>query len=190
MGRRSESRQSDRRQDVCPHTAHRRTRRNGGMSWLSKAFGLGLMGLAWGCQLLGQDPARCDQSVSTVRQAISLKDFESARAWRDYTWKVCDERAVVATLDKEITDGEAALVAEAKAAAAKVQKQAQAQINRSQALWRKFDAEESAARTKEALDLTRKSAKRLEAGLPPTYSEKVRAYNEAEYQKRLAALSR
>lgn len=143
-----------------------------------------------GCQLLGKDQGRCDQSVSTVRQAISLKDFQSARSWRDYTWKVCDERGIVATLDKEITDGEAALAAEVKANAEKAQKQAQTHINRAQALWRKFDAAEAPARTREALDATRKSAKRLEGGLTPAYSAKVRAYNDGEYQKRLATLSR
>jgi hypothetical protein len=139
---------------------------------------------------LGKDQARCDQSASTVRQAISLKDFQSARSWRDYTWKVCDERAIVATLDKEITDGEAALEAELKANAEKAQKQAQVHINRAQAIWRKFDEAEAPARNREALDAARKSAKRLEEGLTPAYSTKVRAYNDGEYQKRLATLSR
>ncbi len=143
-----------------------------------------------GCQLLGKDQGRCDQSASTVRQAISLKDFQSARSWRDYTWKVCDERGIVATLDKEITDGEAALEAELKANAEKAKKQAQTQINRAQAVWRKFDEAEAAARNREALDAARKSAKRLEDGLTPAYSAKVRAYNDGEYQKRLATLSR
>jgi len=146
--------------------------------------------LAHGCQLLGKDQGRCDQSASTVRQAISLKDFDAARSWRDYTWKVCDERGIVATLDKEITDGEAALAAEAKATADKAQKQAQASINQAQALWRKFDAAEPQARNREALDATRKSAKRLEDSLTPAYSAKVRVYNDGEYQKRLATLSR
>jgi hypothetical protein len=146
--------------------------------------------LSHGCQLLGKDQARCDQSASTVRQAISLKDFQAARAWRDYTWKVCDERGIVATLDKEITDAEAALAAEVKANAEKAQKQAQENINRAQAVWRKFDEAEPKARSREALDAARKSAKRLESGLTPAYSEKVRAYNDAEYQKRLATLSR
>lgn len=146
--------------------------------------------LAHGCQLLGKDQGRCDQSASTVRQALSLKDFEAARSWRDYTWKVCDERGIVATLDKEITDAEAAVAAEVKAAAEKAKKQAQASINQAQAMWRKFDASEPKARNREALDATRKSAKRLEDGLTPAYSAKVRAYNDGEYQKRLATLSR
>lgn len=146
--------------------------------------------LAHGCQLLGKDQGRCDQSASTVRQAISLKDFEAARSWRDYTWKVCDERGIVATLDKEITDAEAAFAAELKATAEKAQKQAQASINQAQALWRKFDAAEAQARNREALDATRKSAKRLEDGLTPAYSAKLRAYNDGEYQKRLATVSR
>src|SRR5688572_26957320 len=142
-----------------------------------------------GCQLLGQDPARCEQSAATVRQAVSFKDFESARKWRDYTWKVCDERAVVATLDKEILDGEAALDAETKAKAQALQL-AKQRINAAQAAWYAFDRTSAEEHTQEALDATRKSAKRLEEGLPPQLAEKIAAYNAAQYEKRLAALGR
>ena len=142
-----------------------------------------------GCQLLGQDPARCEQSAATVRQAISLEDFESARKWRDYTWKVCDERAVVATLDKEILDGEAALDAKTKASA-QAQQLAKQRINAAQAAWYAFDRASPEAHTEDALDATRKSAKRLEEGLPPAFAEKIAAYNSAQYEKRLAALGR
>jgi hypothetical protein len=142
-----------------------------------------------GCQLLGQDPARCEQSAATVRQAISFKDFESARKWRDYTWKVCDERAVVATLDKELLDGETALAAEnqAKASAAQL---AQQRINAAQAAWLAFDGSKPEARTRESLDATRQSATRLEGGLPAEFAQKIAAYNAAQYEKRLAALNR
>jgi hypothetical protein len=142
-----------------------------------------------GCQLLGQDPARCEQSAATVRQAISFKDFESARKWRDYTWKVCDERAVVATLDKEILDGETALAAEeqTKARAAQL---AQQRINAAQAAWLAFDSSKPEAHTRESLDATRQSAARLEDGLPAEFAQKIAAYNAAQYEKRLAALSR
>lgn len=149
---------------------------------------LGLALLA-SCQLLGQDPALCDQSAATVRQAISFKDFESARKWRDYTWKVCDERAIVATLDKEIVEGETALAAEAQAAK-QAQQLAQKRINAAQQAWYAYDAGKSSEHTREVLDATRKSAKRLEEGLPPALAEKIAAYNTAQYEKRLAALSR
>lgn len=141
-------------------------------------------------QLLGQDPARCEQSVATVRQAITFKDFELARKWRDYTWKVCDERAVIATLDKELVDAEAAVTAEAEATRKKAAQLAQDRINAAQKLWRQFDAESAANKTQTVLAATRKSAKRLESGLLPTYAQKLAAYNDGEYEKRLAALSR
>lgn len=146
--------------------------------------------LASGCQLFGQDTARCDQSVATVRQAIGFKDFASARTWREYTWKVCDERGIVATLDKEILDAEAAAAAEAKAAKKKALGLAKERINAAQKLWRAFDAEPAAARTEQALEATRKSAARLESGLLSEYAEQVRKYNAGEHQKRLAALKR
>jgi hypothetical protein len=147
--------------------------------------------LITGCQLFsGQDPARCEQSVATVRQAITLEDFAAARQWRDYTWKVCDERAIVASLDKEIVDAETAVAVKAEAASKKAQQVAQARINSAQALWLKFDAEKPADRSRQALDATRDAAKRLGRGLSPAYAKKLEAYNDGEYQKRLASLAR
>lgn len=151
--------------------------------WLGVAF-------LSGCQLFGQDPARCDQSVATVRQAIGFKDFASARTWREYTWKVCDERGIVATLDKEIIDAEAAVAAEAETAKQNAVKLAKERINAAQKLWRGFDAEAAANKNEQTLDATRKSATRLESGLTPTLAQQLRKYNEGEYQKRLAALKR
>jgi hypothetical protein len=154
-------------------------------------WALGALMLASGCQkLFGQDPARCDQSAATVRQAIGFKDFESARKWRDYTWKVCDDRAVVASLDKEILDAEAALAKEAQATAKKAQNLARKRINSAQALWLKFDAESPAARTRQNLDATRDAARSQAKGLAPEYAKQIDAYNDGEYQKRLSALPR
>jgi hypothetical protein len=149
-----------------------------------------VLALASGCQLFGQDPARCDQSVATVRQAIGFKDFASARTWREYTWKVCDERGVIATLDKEIVDAEAAAAAEADAAKKNAVKLAKDRINAAQKLWLGFDAETAANRNERTLDEVRKSATRLENGLTPALTQQLRKYNEGEYQKRLAALKR
>jgi len=170
-----------------------RARWNGAGLNRSRASALAVVALAvlaGGCQLLGQDTARCEQSVATVRQAIGFKDFASARTWREYTWKVCDERGVIATLDKEIVDAEAAVAAEAAAAKKKALGLAKERINAAQKLWRLFDAEAAAAKTEQALEATRKSAARLESGLTAEYAQQLRKYNEGEHQKRLAALKR
>jgi phytoene dehydrogenase-like protein len=166
---------------------------DGGPAGRAPGFGPALIvvgALLGGCQLFGQDTARCDQSVATVRQAIGFKDFASARTWREYTWKVCDERGVVATLDKEIVDAEAAAAAEVEAAKKNAMKQAKDRINAAQKLWRAFDAETPENRNEQALEATSKSAARLESGLTPTFAQQLRKYNEGERQKRLAALKR
>jgi hypothetical protein len=148
---------------------------------------LACLGLS-ACQLLGHDQARCDQSAATVRQAISLGDFESARSWRDYTWKVCDERGIVAKLDKEIVDGETALAAAQTAAKQAARTLAQTRINAAQADWRQFDAKSSAERTRNALEETRQSTKALSQGLTPDYAQKLDAYNSEQYAQRVKAL--
>ena len=151
---------------------------------------LGVAVLASGCALFGEDSARCDQSVATVRQAIGFKDFASARTWREYSWKVCDERGVIATLDKEIVDAETAAAADVAAAKKKSAQLAKDRINAAQKLWRAFDAETAANRNEQALQATRQSAARLESGLEPTFAQQLRKYNDGEHQKRLAALKR
>lgn len=161
----------------------------------ARARRVGLVLLSFGasilsCDKLRGDSSQCEQSVNTVRQAVSFKDFESARKWREYAWKVCAERAIVATLDKEIVDAEAAELAQTQASAKQAKALAQQHVNSAQALWLKLDATETAQRTRQALDDTRESAKRLERGLTPAYAQKLQAYNETEYQKRLAALTR
>lgn len=140
------------------------------------------------CQLLGHDQARCDQSVATVRQAITLGDFASARSWRDYTWKVCDERGIIATLDKEIVDGETAQVAAQAASKQAARELAQSRINAAQSAWRQFDAERPAERTRDKLEATRQSAKALAQGLTPDYAQKLDAYNSAQYEQRVKAI--
>lgn len=151
---------------------------------------MALAELATSCALF-EDPARCDQSVATVRQAIGFADFASARKWREYTWKVCGEsqQATLDALDKEIVAAEEAARAEEVAAKKKSAALAQERINAAQKLWLTFDGETPPNRN-EALDATRKSATRLESGLTPTFALQLRKYNEGEYQKRLAALKR
>ena len=77
-----------------------------------------------------------------------------------------------------------------KASAQQAKELAQSRINAAQKTWLEFDVAKPADRTRESLDATRKSAKRLETGLSPTYARKLEAYNLAQYEKRLAALGR
>lgn len=137
----------------------------------------------------GSNQALCDQSVATVRQALGFEQFESAKEWRDYAWKACKERAVIATIDKEIESAiEAYNEAQKKKKAMGVE--AKERVNAAQALWLEYDALASKKRDKEALDRARTSAERLAKGLDAEYAKLLRAYNRKEYQKRLAKLAR
>jgi hypothetical protein len=53
-----------------------------------------------------KDPAACTNAQSTIRQAIAVEDFASARRWRDYAYKHC-QPAELEALDKEIVAKEA-----------------------------------------------------------------------------------
>jgi hypothetical protein len=142
-----------------------------------------------GCdKLLGGNAAQCEQSVATVRQSIAFKDFDLARKWREYAWKVCDDHAMFATLDREIVDGEAALQTEAEQAKQRAKTLAQARINAAQGVWLKFDGLEPSQRDRQSLDAARASAKRQESGLEPAYAQKLAEYNDAQYKKRQASL--
>jgi len=71
---------------------------------------LGLVGLgSFGCQK--KDPEACTQAQQVTRQALAIDDFTSARSWREYAYKQCDDTAVLTALDKEVVDREAAVLA-------------------------------------------------------------------------------
>jgi hypothetical protein len=146
-------------------------------------LGLALL-LGTGCE----DNKQCDESVATLKKSIEVKDFAAARNWRDYAWKACSERAVFATLDKSILDGEAAEVQRVADTAKQVAAEGQKRIDAAQRLWRNFDAQDKAARTAQALAGVLEQAKRLEAGLSPEYAQQISAYNQAQYEKRRVAL--
>jgi hypothetical protein len=142
--------------------------------------------LGVGCE----DKQRCDDSIATTKKAIDVKDFKAARQWRDFTWKACSDKAVIATFDKAILDGEAAERTAAADAKARTQKEAQKRINRAQRVWYSFDALEKSARTQAALDKTLAEAKQQGSGLPPPLAQKIADFNQAEYEKRRAALGK
>lgn len=70
--------------------------------------GLVVLGGA-GCQK--KDPEACNQAQQVTRQALTIEDFASARTWREYAYKQCEDATVLAGLDKEIVDREAAVLA-------------------------------------------------------------------------------
>lgn len=159
-------------------------RRGIGGSGLCICVLVGLLGTA--CE----DKQRCDDSVATTRKALDVKDFKAARQWRDFTWKACSDKAVIATFDKAILDGEAAERALAADTVKRTQKLAQSRINSAQRGWYAFDALEKSARTQAALDKALAQQKKLGAGLPPAYAQKIADFNQAEYEKRRAALGK
>jgi hypothetical protein len=161
-------------------------------SWKIISVATLLVALTSGCDMFGQDSARCEQSVATVRQAIGFKDFASARTWREYTWKVCGDgaKATLDALDKELVVAEEAARTEAETTQKKNQALAQKRINAAQKMWRAFDGETPANKNEQTLSEARKSATRLEKDLTPTFALQLRKYNDGEYQKRLAALKR
>jgi hypothetical protein len=150
------------------------------------------LGVLPGCDALvgGKGKALCEQSVGTVRQAIGFEDFESAHKWRDYAWKACDEKAILATIDKEIVDAQEAVEKRRAETAEKDKQAAQERINRANRLWAQFDRLPATKRTEASLTKVKASAAAVAAGLAPKFAQSIEQYNEKQYQKRLAALTR
>lgn len=73
------------------------------------AVGVLLLTLAGPAGCKKKDPEKCTSAQNTVRQAIAGEDFASARQWREYAYKNCDDKSVLDALDKEIVDKEAAV---------------------------------------------------------------------------------
>ena len=54
------------------------------------------------------DPEKCSQAQTVVRTAVEAGDFASARSWREYAYKQCEDRSSLAALDQSIAQREAA----------------------------------------------------------------------------------
>lgn len=154
-------------------------------------FAVAAVATSSGCDgLLGRNQAQCDQSVATVRQAISFRQLESAEQWREYTWKICRDEELLATIDKELIAAREAVALEKLQAAKREREVAQARINAAQALWMAFDARKESERTTAQLTATRSSAIRQGKGLGPDLAKQLDSYNSAQFAKRQALLKR
>lgn len=87
--------------------------------------GLGSLALlfAIGCQ--NKDAAKCADAQQTIRQALASKNIASAKQWREYAYKQCDDASQLATLDKEIVSTESAIEQAARDEASKKSQQQQ-----------------------------------------------------------------
>jgi hypothetical protein len=56
---------------------------------------------------------KCADGQKVARQAVAGGDFALAKQWREYAYKQCDDASVLAALDQEIVNKEAAVTAEA-----------------------------------------------------------------------------
>jgi hypothetical protein len=52
------------------------------------------------------DPEKCTQAQQVIRKAIDAEDFATARQWREYAYKQCEDRGPLVALDLKITDKE------------------------------------------------------------------------------------
>lgn len=160
----------------------------------TSVLALALMGGgALGCDSIrevvtGQSQALCDQALPTVRQAIEFRDFELARKWRDYAWKVCPERGFVATLDKELVTAEEEHQKELAEKAKESAELAQKRLNAVNVMWLKLDRDPKRNAERTALERTRDSAERLATGLDEPYAKQLTDFNRAQFDKRVAAL--
>jgi hypothetical protein len=57
------------------------------------------------------DPEKCSQAQTVVRTAVEAGDFASARTWREYAYKQCEDHSALAALDQSIVQRESAAAA-------------------------------------------------------------------------------
>lgn len=71
-------------------------------------LGLGMLVVvgAQGCKQ--GDPEKCTQAQTVIAQAADAEDFGSARQWREYAYKMCEDRGPLTALDLKITEKETA----------------------------------------------------------------------------------
>lgn len=145
-------------------------------------LGLGLVTLALGAGC--KDQAKCDEAVQTTRQAIGLEDMAVARQWREYTWRTCQDAALLATLDQEIIAKEKEIAARVEAKAKAARDLAQERLKDAQKLWIAFDQKKDDERTSSELKRVNSRAKRLSRGVDPAFVEQIDEFNRDEFERR------
>jgi hypothetical protein len=85
-------------------------------------LGFGFLGLAVACSQKSEE--NCTKAQTVIRQALASKTFEGIGQWREYAYKQCADKNVLAQLDQEIVTQRAqAEAAKQQAAQAEQQKQ-------------------------------------------------------------------
>jgi hypothetical protein len=146
-------------------------------------FAIGVFGTA-GCV----DKEKCEESVRVTRDALAKEQPDIARQWRERAWKICNDAAMTATLDKEIVDKEAELAKRAADAVKAVGESAQQRLNTATAVWKAYDKLSEKDHNAERLEAHRQTAARMSQGLPPEYAAQIDTYNSGEFEKRGATL--
>ncbi len=49
---------------------------------------------------------KCDEAKTTVQKAVEAQDWASAKQWREYAYKQCEDTGALAALDQSIVDAE------------------------------------------------------------------------------------
>jgi len=137
-----------------------------------------------------KDTQKCDEAVATARKAIEMKDFESARKWREHTWKTCGDRAMIDGLDKDIVAAEEAQNKAIEDAHKQMAEAAQQQINAAQKLWLKYDEFENKDKTEENLKKILERANKLGEPLDDGYKTQIEAYNKTQFKMRYEAIKK
>ncbi|HTM43989.1 MAG TPA: hypothetical protein VL137_03485 [Polyangiaceae bacterium] len=145
-----------------------------------------------------KDKQKCDEAVQTTRQALTVDDTALARQWRDRSFKMCGDKAQLATLDKEILAKEDEAVTRAQAAAKKARDLAQSKVDEINRLWLgidKLDAfqHEGKKLEKDKVEAEIKNAysegKRALREVDDAYQQELQQYNAGEYKLRLKMLA-
>lgn len=155
------------------------------MSWIHSAFVACVLS---GVALVGcVDKEKCEEAIRVTRDSLAKEQPALARQWRERAWKICNDSAMTATLDKEIVDKETEIAKKAADLQKQVADAAQARMKTAGTVWRGYDALEEKQRTVANLDLYREKASHMSQGLPADYAKQIDDYNQREYDRRRRA---
>ena len=136
-----------------------------------------------------KDQEKCDSAVATTRQALSVENPESASQWREHTWQVCEDAALVATLDQEIQAKEEEIRKKLEEVAAATQTAAQARVERAHEIWANYDELDDKKKTKAKVARYARRARKTLRGLSTAPATQLKEYIDAAEEKRLKKAS-
>jgi multidrug resistance efflux pump len=129
------------------------------------------------------DQEKCDEAIRVTRDALTKEQPPLARQWRDRAYAICNDTAMLGSLDNEILAKETEIKQREDTRIQQIQDAAKRRMALAGGIWKKFAKLDDERKTVERLQSYQAKAQQMSKGLPEEYAKQIDQYNEAQFKR-------